>query len=695
MLWHEDKSDFGEDILAIVNQEARGAGKVVYEDAPLSVDEVSLFKMAPNAIEFCISERFANAPDCLEYRGSYAVIRDFFELRCPTCNPGDGDMHSGGPGDPWKMSLEELQAETLLVWDEDELDDVCPGCNKTRSEFIEEGKFEGYNQMHLLIGMRAGKSTTAGLIGCYVEHVFLCIAHSYPGGIHGYLGTNRAEQYEMTFLAASDVQSQDTIWSKFTGYRRNSPWFQRYVTWVRGRANAQVKSGMRPWRYEESIKFIRNEHPRCRIVINSLNSNSSSQAGRTRIWSFVDEMGRMQQTDGPQSAREVYRTQEASLKTVRSHVKAYGCMRWFGAIFSVTSPIARDDYAMELWRRASENGISRMFSRRYATWLFNPMQPRAEFDIDFVKDPVGAMRDFGAEPPGAEHPLIHDEQLWYSKTVDPLLQATQQFEYYERGDPTGRRYVSVRVVPGPVRIHEHEPRFLFFDAGQTFDSFAGACAHPRTIIDDEGNERRVTVFDWIIRLLPGPNTEVHFDSVRDLVDITRRRTRIAHAGFDRWNSVQIIQQIRDMSIPAEQMSLKSKDFVDWKIECMGGFCQMLPPAANSLKVERSGYIVWPIVWMIDPPLMDAQTSAIYELMKLQQDPNSQKVTNPFKGKHRGWNSDDVAQVIVGCHKLVQRIGYTEKFDDRSRRAKRTRAEISAVSGASGRIYRPHDSKRKW
>jgi len=678
------------DLLSQFNVTIRG--QVPEERAELTGLEQALFQPAPNALEWCVEPRYLNSPSLYDYHGSYQTIRDYFELRCPICNLTDehgapGDLHSGRPGDCWGKTRLELESEVLLVWHNANQEDTCPKCKTPRSQFVEDGLMYNYNQMHLLIGMRAGKSMTAAMMGTYAEHRMLTLAHSYPGGLHGYLGITKAETFEMTFLAASDVQSQDTIWSKYTGFRSNSPWFQKYVPWVKRQVGDQVNLGMRSWRYEEGVKTIRNEHPHVRLVINSLNSNSSSQAGRTRIMALVDELARMKQTEGPQGAAEVYRTQESSLQTIRAHVSEFGGLPWLGSMISVTSPIARDDEAMRLLRRA--DFITDMYAKKYATWEFNPKQPRHNFIRNYQKDPIGAERDFGANPPGAEHPLIHDERRWLDMVIMRDAHPLATFDYYSRAAPTGDKYVAVRLKACELQITQ-TPYFIAVDAGHTFDCFSLACGHAEYTYDEQGNEARTTVIDFVARIVPRPDAEVFFPSIVDVVRDLRTRIRLARVEFDRWNSVHPIQAIREFGIPAETHSLKDKDCIDWMVECYTGRVRMLPPAVEDVDVDGDGNWLSPLQFAKDPPLLQPESAAIYELLGLQRDPDSQRVTNPNKGKERGWNSDDSARVIMHVHRMVQKAGYTERHDDRSKRSARRRAEVASASwGERGVIARPN------
>lgn len=632
--------------------------------ADLDLEGRALIVPAPNAIEWATGDRWCSSSSLFEFVRSYQTIRDFFELRCPLCNPGG--VEDGEPGDCWGKSRMWLESETLLVWDTANREDTCPRCHTTRAELETDGLLKGYNQMHLVVGMRAGKSMTAALMATFFEHRYLTIAHGYQGGFHEYLDITKAEQFEGTFLAANAVQSKDTIWSKYMGFRTNSTWFKRYVPWLRQQEKLQPRTGMRLWRYEEASNKIINEHPNVRLVINSLNTNSGGQAGRTRVWGLVDELARMKQTEGTQGAQEIYRTIEASMRTVRSRVTALNGHRWLGAMVSVTSPIARDDVAMRLLRKSVD--IPDMYSKHYPTWQFNPREPEEGFESNRMKDPIGWQRDFKADPAGAEFPLIHDEYSWRILTIDEDLKPNARFDYYDRYAATGQEYVAVRLRDAELTM-DMNPRVIVFDAGKNFDAFAGACAHREVEVDDNGRERFITVFDWIIRILPTVGTEVYFDSVRDLVQSIQTRMLISRVQFDRWNSVQLIQQIRDMGIESEQHSIKDKDYVNFKIACYSQLVRMLPPDSKDFKMSDDGRYRW----VEDPPFMSAESAAIYEMLGLEQDPDTNRVYNPNKGRERGWNcgrGDTPVALSDGSRKLLKDVEVGDQVLDRTGRVQR-------------------------
>jgi hypothetical protein len=108
---------------------------------------------------------------------------------------------------------------------------------------------------------------------------------------------------------------------------------------------------------------------------------------------------------------------------------------------------------------------------------------------------------------------------------------------------------------------------------------------------------------------------------------------------------------------------------------------MLPPVEND--------------HMLDPPFMSAQGLAFYELEHLERSPDLKKVYNPQKGERRGWNSDDVATVVVHANWMVQSI-VSDISDSNSIESRLRREQIGSNYWEGGaKLYRPMFSKRGW
>lgn len=641
------------------------------------IDEGLLHALTPvpNAIEWATGTQWLNVPSVYTHVRQYQIIRDFFQLRCPlpTCNNQSMEYK-----DCWDKGKEYLQSENLLVFNKSAGEDVCPSCGTTRSEFVADGLLNLYNQMHLVCGMRSGKTATAAIIGTYTEHRIINIGHSLPGGLAEYYGQLPGQVFDLTFVASTDVQSKDTIWAKYAELRKNSPWLNKYIRWLKNEeVRQQTPNGVKPWAYEEFDKEIRNG--KLLLMIKSMNSNSSGMAGRTRMAAFIDELARFEITDSSRGADEVYRVLDNSLMTVRSPAMKDKSLPWLGAMFSISSPISIEDKSMQLLKQAPS--IRGMYYGHYATWDFNPTLPRDSFDSAFERDPIGAMRDYGAQPPSAASPLITDPDLFKKLAVQDDLKPTAEFRTVLHTDRTGREYLSVLMEN--AQLVRNGERFICFDAGSTFDQFAAACAHGEWVETPEGRQL-VTVYDWVIRVLPEhkPRRDVWFDFVVQIAERIAKYAIIGKIHFDRWQSTYLIQQLRDRGINCEMAGTTFDHFDKFVNDVNFSRVRMLPPAKND--------------HLIDPPAMTAPGLAFYELERLERASDLKKVFNPRKGQRRGWNSDDVATVVVHVNNMVQST-VVDLSDSNTRKMRLHREQMGGTNWtARGTLFRPiGGTKRGW
>jgi len=694
---------------------------------------------APNIIEWVTGKNFWNVPSTFKHWGQYQHLRDMFNLRCRICNSQKPEDISC-----WGKSREYLESETLLTWDMDYQDFVCPSCRTTMNEFINDGLLIPYNDLILIIGMRAGKSYTGAHIGGYVEHFAISQGVKARGDLQRLLGVEKSEWLEATFAASTATQAQDTIYAKYREMRRNSPWIQRYVSWVKEQERKQPAS-REMWKYKQLDDKILDGYLQVRF--NRIASDSAGVAGKTRIFASIDEWARLVSTESSRSAQELWRVLNQSLKTVRSYTMQHGLITLpFTWMANVTSPISQDDPAVLHYRRFEEGELQRTYGHWCPTWEYNPGMPREAFDDEYAKDPLGAERDFGANPPNAAMPLI-DDPIRFWGCVDFEAKPIAEFQEDYRSDPTGKMYISSSVAD--CALVPRIPRYIFMDAGLNFDAFGIACAHPEWVptnvlyeeeedaepiargrIEPSGVRRHttveerfgihpsgpqamglapvrgpyqkpgsiasnahpgemlVTVLDFVMRLVPTHDRDIWFQSLVDIVSVLKQRLNVALVCADHWSSDSTLQQIRDLNIMSHKVSLKAEHFVMFVRSAYNGRVRMLPPAeSDKLALDSKGNLLLGS----QQPDMSGPGVALVELLKLNRSPDLKKVFNPNKGRVRGVDSDDLAWCVVGAHHMVQDSVIDRQADSLKRRESRKRQVVS--QGAFRGVVLPGRGRR--
>ena len=673
-----------------------------------SDDEVVKYlqEPAPNIIEWVTGVKYWNVPSTYGYWRQYQILRDAFMVRCPLCNsnkPEDIDC--------WDKTRMQLESEVLLVWDKAEHDFVCPKCRTTQRELIEDEFISPYNELIVLAGMRSGKSYLGAHIGGYFEHMLITWGMQGRGSLQRMLMQEKSEWFEVTFSASTAEQAQNTIYAKYRGMRKNSPWLQKYMAWVTKKEKAQGRGVKDGWAYKLNDRSV--DDGWLQVRFNRVASDSSGVAGRTRIFASIDEWARLINSDGTRSAIELYAVLNNSLKTVRASVMLNKLPAFLGMMANVTSPIAQDDPAMMQYNKTMAGDLPMCYAWKGPTWEFNPFVPRSVFDGDYARDPIIAERDFGANPPLAATPFIDDPQRFW-RCIDWAASPMVDYSFDLITDPTGKKYVG--ATADKCLVDAVNNYYVFADAGKSWDAFSivigrpvwvraedsvthdevvpsearviplggsevimpgsspdvmQAPAHEGRFIDHQQSSHQlggaygdmlVTEIVSAMRIVPTQDREIWFDSLVKILKFLKSKIRIVEFGCDTWNSTQAVQSIRDMGIPAKEITLRIDDFMAFKNLSYNGRVRLLPPMPDDhVELKPNGILTMgvPQVQLQGPSV------ALVELLKLNRSEDLKHVFNAKKGLVRGQDSDDLARSVIGVNHLIQ----TSVVDARAKDAK--------------------------
>jgi hypothetical protein len=604
------------------------------------------------------------------------------------------------------------------------------------SEFLADGVITPYNELICIAGMRSGKSFLGAHVGGYVEHVLRVFSMKGRTSLQRMLHQEKAEWFEVTFAASTATQARDTIYAKYREMRNNSPWINRHIGWVKEQEQKQVGSHDR-WEYKALDDIIVDGWMQVRF--NRVASNSAGVAGRTRIFAAIDELARLADSESKTSAQELYRVLNQSLKTVRGAVRKYDLFPHFGMMLNVTSPLSIDGYDMQIYNQTATGQRKRTYGWKGATWEFNPELEFEDFKDEFEKDPIAAQRDFGADPPAAQTPLVNDP-LRFWKSIDFSRQPIAKFETILITDATDKKYVGAKLVD--LRYNFQDVHYIFCDAAETFDSFAMVCAHP--MMSGSGNFRQEleqrnegavqlpstgkhvselvsradspmslgmqnvknpnmiwnrnsqlsqlsTVYDFCMRIIPTKDRDIWFASIIEIIKELKKKIKIGAVCFDQWQSTSAIQEIRDLGIPAYKYSLRNENFLEFLSHTYNDQVSMLPPVPDDhFGLSDKGTL------MIGRPEeeMSGEAVGILEMFKLERSTDLRRVLAPDrKGTVRGRNSDDIARCIVGANAIVKDSVVNNLLDSGKKREIRKKL-MSTGNNQRSQIWTPNPSGAK-
>jgi hypothetical protein len=582
---------------------------------PRSKGRVQL-ELAPNPLEFIESPKFLDGP-ALHYP-QYAVVRDFFELLCPNCNDLE-DIYSNI--DPLMIGADDDAAKKYRDKQILFRYNTCPKCGFNKMQ--NPRQFNNFNELIGVVGMRGGKSVLVACMSAAIIHELLCV-----DGLQEKLGLVKSQEIDGAFVAASGEQASETIYGHFRGFYDNSPWFQNYRRALLDLEilDSSLRRGDLYWATEKSIHF-KEKH----IRIKSLTSNSGSIAGKTRIFAVIDELSRMDAGDSKRSATEVYRVLKRSLITIKASVDRLRRQGMYNVpdarMFCISSPMFEDDKSMMLLKQAEKS--DKMFAFHRTTWEFNPDISKEDLADEFATDPLGAERDYAANPPGAENPLVVNTNI-IEICVDKHRSSNfliREVFFDEVLDEFKFNYIKTEIIDFQYKnLVEY---VIHCDAGQRQDSFCLALGH----LDDD-----VVVIDGAVECRPihknnkqglSPR-EVYFPAMTDIILKLARTLSIRFVSYDRWNSTEQIHKLRTGRILAFQKNLSRDDHIRF-VNSMAASKISFPARENEF---------------IDPSIARNMpcAKALWELKRLNDD--GQKVDHPPGG------SSDMIQCYVGVHRLL-------------------------------------------
>ncbi|AQT28491.1 putative terminase [Erwinia phage vB_EamM_Yoloswag] len=399
----------------------------------------------------------------------------------------------------------------------------------------------------------SGKSVVTAMISTYLTQKILM--SQSPTGI---LGIDPTTMLHGTFVALTQKQASDTLWTPYFQYISQSPWFQQYHEIIR---RHERRYGVEVMKIRDT--FVMYGHRN--LVVYPAGPDGRILRGRTRIFAAIDEVAYFDNDADSKkvkaSASMVYGALDRSLATVRSAERkqlASGYDNAFtGYFFNISSPVHARDKINELLRLSF--GSKKILGIHAPTWKMNPTMPRdSEFLVEaFRRDPVGAARDYGAEAPMSANPFI-TQPVFIEKSIREKGRNMVVYQHHYIKFPNGKkqRYGSIVKAATTTR-----PSIMAIDAGYTNNSFA--------LVVGSRNDNSVISVDCLVEIVPKPGIPLSYNKIFEeiIVPLCRaRNVRVLLA--DQWQSLKLLQDaLAACSLDAsDQYSLKYRDM--WGVKTL-------------------------------------------------------------------------------------------------------------------------------
>lgn len=478
---------------------------------------------------------------------------------------------------------------------------------------------ETYNEIILQLGKGSGKDYMSTIICSYVVYLLLCLKDPSR-----YYGKPSGDTIDIVNIAVNADQAKNVFFANFVKRIKSCPWFiDKFVD-----KNYSIE-------FDKSIRAF------------SGHSQREAFEGLNLILAVLDEIAafELESNTGNERADTAHATYETYRLSVDSRFSD------FGKVYMLSFPRFKQDYIQQAYERVI---AEKEVVLRKRTLKLDPDLPDGthgnEFDVEWEEDHILRYkypRIFALRRPTWEvNPTVRLE--------DPGI--VRQF-HENRGTALGKLacmpsnlaegfFKNVNAIDATftmmngvdetgVFLETFQPEddtkyYVHVDLAQKQDHCAVALAHVDKWINLKVGEYqemlpqiRVDAVRW---WTPTATESVNFSDVKEYIIALRRRGfNIGLVTFDRWNSHDIINTLKnEYGIESETLSVGLKHYQDFQITMYEG--RVVGPDIELLKDE---------------------------LKELREEKN--KVEHPRKG------SKDLSDAVCGA--IFNAIAYTDKPQD--------------------------------
>ena len=411
------------------------------------------------------------------------------------------------------------------------------------------------NEIILQLGKGSGKDFTSTVACSYIVYKLLCLKDPAR-----YFGKPSGDAIDIINVAINAQQAKNVFFKGFKTKIERSPWFA-------GKYNAKA----------ESIEFDDS------ITVYSGHSERESHEGLNLILAVLDEISGFAQEVGTgneqgKTADNIYKAFRASVDSRfpdLGKVALLSFPRYPGDFISqkyddviaekevinythkfIMNPdLPEDATGNSLEINWDEDTIVSykypgVFALKRPTWIVNPTRKIDDFKLAFYTDLGDAMQRFACVPTYSSDAFF--KQIDKVRTCMTLRNPLDQFRRFDE-----------TFQPDPEKTY-----YVHADLAQKHDKCAVAIAHVDKwvniqVIKDYAQVAPVVVVDAVAYWEPKVEGPVNLSEVKQWIQNLRRLGfNIGMVSFDRWQSFDIQNELKQVGMRTETVSVAKKHYED-------------------------------------------------------------------------------------------------------------------------------------
>lgn len=415
-----------------------------------------------------------------------------------------------------------------------------------------------FREVILQLGKGSGKDFTSTVAVAYVVYLLLCLKDPAK-----YYNKPTGNAIDIINIAINAQQAKNVFFSDFVTRIKNCKWFE-------GRFDPK----------SDSIFFDKN------IRVHSGHSERESWEGYNTLIVILDEISgfAIENTTGhaqAKTAEDIYKMYSGSVTSRFPD---------FGKVLLLSFPRFKNDFIQQRYDKVigRKNVVMRsetliinpdlpadlegntitveweedhiidykipyVWALRRPSWEVNPARHISDYIVAFIDDMVDALSRFACMPPDAVDAFFKSRAKIELAFNDPIWNISEAGEF------------RAEFKPDPEKEY-----FIHVDLAQKIDRCAVSMAHVDRWVDvkiaDKSSFQPVVVVDAIRWWTPKTTENVKFEEVREfIVELYRMGFNIKLVTFDRWNSVDIMEELRGYGINTETLSVARPHYQDLAI----------------------------------------------------------------------------------------------------------------------------------
>ena len=411
------------------------------------------------------------------------------------------------------------------------------------------------NEVILQLGKGSGKDFTSTVACAYIVYKLLCLKDPAR-----YFGKPSGDAIDIINVAINAQQAKNVFFKGFKSKIERSPWFA-------GKHYAKA----------DSIEFDKS------ITVYSGHSERESHEGLNLILAVLDEISGFAQevgtgNDQGKTADNIYKAFRASVDSRfpdLGKVALLSFPRYPGDFISQRyDDVVADKEIVHMTHKfimnpdlpetAEGNTLEiewdedtilaykypGVFALKRPTWVVNPTRSIDDFKIAFFTDLGDAMQRFACVPT-----YMSDAFFKQQDKVRACMSIRNPIDNSKRFEPS--------FVPDPEKKY-----FVHADLAQKHDKCAVAIAHVEKwvniqVVKDYNQVAPIVVVDAVVWWEPRIEGPVNLSEVKQWIQNLRRQGfDIGMVSFDRWQSFDIQNELKQVGMRTETVSVAKKHYED-------------------------------------------------------------------------------------------------------------------------------------